>query len=125
MYTCLGCSITYALSFTITDMLNQGASSCRCCHGGEESITPLVSTPMQMWSLMAIGCVSGVFYGCLFGVIDVEDDDAFHDKFKEQELFCIPLGIALGGIAGYGNDRFRHLDEISFSTLPVDEGWDA
>jgi hypothetical protein len=25
----------------------------------------------------------------------LEDDDAFHDRFKEQELFCIPLGLPL------------------------------
>ena len=125
MYACLGSSITYALCFAVTDMLNQGVNECRCCHRGEEgAVTRLVSTPMQLWSLMGIGMISGGFYGYLFGVIDVEDDDAFHDKFKEQELFSIPLGLVLGGIAGWANDKYRHIEEISFSAIPNDHGFD-
>jgi len=54
MYGCLGCFITYALCFAVTDMLNQG-HGCKCCHEGEEATTPIVNTPNQMWSLMAIG----------------------------------------------------------------------
>ena len=61
-----------------------------CGATGEEALTPVVSTPMQMWSLMAVGCISGAFYGYLFGYIDVEDDDAFHDRFKEQATPRVP-----------------------------------
>lgn len=125
MYTVLGTAITYALCFSLTDMLNQGVLYCKCCHEGEEAVTPLVSTPMQTWSLMAVGCISGSFYGYLFGLIDVEDDDEFHDRFKEQEMFCVPLGLLLGGLAGWANDQYRHLEDIMFSTLPSRGGeWD-
>jgi len=125
MYTLLGATVTYALCFSIVDMLNQGVCWCKCCREGEEAVTPLVSTPAQMWSLMAVGCISGAFYGCLFGYIDVEDDDEFHARFKEQEMFCIPLGLFLGGLAGYANDQYRHLEDIMFSAIPTQGGeWD-
>jgi len=88
-------------------------------------VTPIVSTPMQVWALMAVGLVSGACYGYLFGVIDVEDDDEFHDRWKEQEMVCIPLGLLLGGIAGYTNDRYRHIEDVMFSSLPNTRGdWD-
>lgn len=125
MYTVLGASITYALCFSISDMLNQNVMWCGCCEPGEEAITPVVSTPMQLWSLMAVGIISGSFYGYLFGLIDVEDDDSFHDRFKEQEMFCVPLGLALGALAGYANDQYRHIEDIVFSALPKQGGdWD-
>jgi len=115
MYTLLGASITYALCFSIMDLVNQGAPWCQCCHGGEEATTPVVSTPMQVFSLVAACCVSGCIYGYLFGTIDVEDDDAMHSRFKEQEYFCVPLGFVIGGLAGYSNDHHRRIQDVHFT----------
>lgn len=124
MYTILGASVTYAICFSLADLLNQGVPWCKCCHGGEEAVTPIVSTPMQVWSLMAVGLISGACYGYLFGMIDVEDDDEFNDRFREQEMVCVPLGIILGGVAGFTNDRFRHIEDVMFSAVPTRCDWD-
>ena len=39
-------------------------------------------------------------------------------------MLSIPLGFVLGALAGYANDKYRHIEEISFSSIRTDEGFD-
>jgi len=44
----------------------------------------------------------GVFYGFIFGMMDMEDVNLrlFKNRFIKEEYYCLPIGIVCGAIIG-------------------------
>jgi len=59
----------------------------------------------------------GAIFGVLFGAIDVEDDDLRHTKFKENLIWSIPIGGAIGGFLGFMNQWIRSSSQTWYESI--------
>ena len=97
MYMMLGISLCFAVSFSLVDLLNLYADRCSSY---ASSGVPLVSSPAQIFLVLAGAVSMGAAFGLMFGAMDVEDDDATHRKLRTEERASLPVGFAVGGLVG-------------------------
>ena len=112
LYVMLAISLSFAVSFSLVDLLNLYYD--RCCPCAPPRSTPLVSTPAQViWNLPHYGVVRyirvtqppaqislvlacavgmGAAFGLLFGLMDVEDDTRAHVKLRHEARPHRPCG---------------------------------
>ena len=93
MYMMLGVSLCFAVSFSLVDLLNLYSDQCSSY---ASSGTPLVSSPPQIFLVLAGAVSMGAAFGLMFGAMDVEDDDASHRKLRTEERASLPIGFVLG-----------------------------
>lgn len=93
MYMMLGVSLCFAVSFSLVDLLNLYSDRCSPY---ASSGTPLVSSPPQIFLVLAGAVSMGAAFGLMFGAMDVEDDDASHRKLRTEERASLPIGFVLG-----------------------------
>jgi len=105
MYAIIGVSLSFALTFSLTEFINLGLCD-KCCNTDFEN-NPLIGSKKQIFIIFAGSIIMGAIFGVLFGVIDVENDDPQHTKFKENLIWSIPLGGILGGVLGFINQFIR------------------
>jgi len=105
MYAVVGISLSFALTFSLTEFLNLGLCD-KCCNTDFES-NPLIGTPKQIYILFVGAIVMGALFGIMFGTIDVENDTPSHAKFKANLLYSIPVGAGIGGLLGFINEWIR------------------
>ncbi|GIX65755.1 uncharacterized protein BcabD6B2_51900 [Babesia caballi] len=97
VYTLLGLSISFALTFTIVDLVNYFMSMF------ETSIArPLVESKPQVLVILCVACVMGGVFGFVFGLIRVEDEAEYHVKLAlmKEESYTWPVGAILGSAVG-------------------------
>jgi len=114
MYMMLGVSLCFAVSFSLVDLLNLYSDRCSPY---ASSGTPLVSSPPQIFLVLAGAVSMGAAFGLMFGAMDVEDDDASHRKLRTEERASLPIGFVLGGLVGGLNSLVggdRHYGEGGF-----------
>ena len=100
MYMFLGISLCFALSFSLVDLLNLYWDRCSpIAYRGQ----PLVSSPPQIFLVLAGAILMGASFGLMFGAMDVEDDDASHRRLRTEERASLPIGFGLGGLVGFLN----------------------
>jgi uncharacterized membrane protein len=105
MYAVLGVSLSFALTFSLTEFINLGLCD-KCCNTDFET-HPLIGSKKQIFLIFSGSIFMGCIFGVLFGTIDVENDDSRHTKFKENLLWSIPLGAVIGGLLGFFNQYLR------------------
>jgi len=105
MYGIIGISLSFALTFSLTEFINLGLCD-KCCRTDFEA-NPLIGSKTQIYVIFAGSIVMGAVFGILFGSIDVENDDARHSRFKENLIWSIPLGGIVGGLLGFINQWIR------------------
>jgi len=51
----------------------------------------------------------GICYGTIFGYMDVEDSADYRLRINllKEEMYCYPIGILIGGLAGAINEILR------------------
>lgn len=99
LYVMLAISLSFAVSFSLIDLLNLYTE----CGRSAARSSPLVSSPSQI-TLVLLGAVCmGSIFGYLFGIMDVEDDDAAHAKLRNEERASLPIGFGIGGFVGFLN----------------------
>jgi hypothetical protein len=96
MYMLLGISLCFAVAFSLVDLLNLYADRCSPFARGQ----PLVSSPPQIFLVLAGAIMMGASFGLMFGAMDVEDDDASHRKLRTEERASLPIGFVLGATVG-------------------------
>lgn len=109
IYCILGISIAFALTFSLIDLINYLISFI------QGSITrPLIESKAQVYLILLFTITMGGIFGFIFGLLDVEDEPSHHIRLAlmKAENYCFPIGIVLGGIAGFGNEVFRQQSEV-------------
>ena len=97
MYMLLGISLCFAVAFSLVDLLNLYADRCSPFASRGQ---PLVSSPPQIFLVLAGAILMGASFGLMFGAMDVEDDDASHRKLRTEERASLPIGFVLGATVG-------------------------
>merc|ERR1712093_546253 len=103
LYTILGVSVSFALTFSLVDLCNYVA-------GFQVSVAkPLVESNEQVYLILIVSLIMGGIFGLVFGVMDVEDEVSFQIRLalKREEGYCYPVGAVLGGCAGFANEWLR------------------
>eukprot|EP00802_Teleaulax_amphioxeia_P014835 Tamp_14914.p1 GENE.Tamp_14914~~Tamp_14914.p1 ORF type:complete len:240 (+),score=30.00 Tamp_14914:143-862(+) len=112
MYTLLGTSLCFALSFSVVDLLNSNVFFC--CKGfvGDVSALTLASqgaATRQVYVVLLASVLMGGVFGCSFGLLDVEDDSPSHRRFDQDQAINTILGalagVAVGGASQYLRDK--------------------
>lgn len=94
IYILVSCSLTYIVTFGLVDFLNFLFSNFQSVNS-----LNLVESYDQIIGLMVSCFASGMFYGLIFGLMDIEDDRYWKMKkdFFCEERLCVPIGV-LGGL---------------------------
>lgn len=110
LYMLLGLSVSFALTFSIVDMLNYALGFCR-----SGPSRPIVESGQQVYLVLAVSLTMGVAFGLTFGLLDVEDEQLYHIRvaLMREEHYCYPMGVALGAFAGVGSEHLRQKDDYA------------
>eukprot|EP01125_Pyxidicula_operculata_P001880 TRINITY_DN1176_c0_g1_i5.p1 TRINITY_DN1176_c0_g1~~TRINITY_DN1176_c0_g1_i5.p1 ORF type:complete len:211 (-),score=6.98 TRINITY_DN1176_c0_g1_i5:167-799(-) len=95
LYMILGVSFAFSLTFSFSEILSLALCD-RCCNT-DFANNPVFGTPRQIFGLFATSLSMGAAFGILFGLTDVENDDANHSHLKVNTIYSIPVGILCGG----------------------------
>lgn len=98
LYMLLAVSLCFALTFSLVDLVNMAADAC--APGRQYP----VSSPVQVALILAGSVTMGACFGLMFGVMDVEHDDARHRKLFKEERNSLPIGVIVGSIVGWLNE---------------------
>ena len=112
MYALLGGALSFALSFSIIDLLNAFVGYCS---GAGSRQAPLVANPTQICVVLLAALCCGLYFGVLFGELDIEDDDKKHTRYHLGLAYALPVGVVLGAIVGVINvlvTKTRHYDPL-------------
>merc|ERR1719203_1712050 len=96
LYTILGSAVSFAMTFAIVDVLNYAVGLL------QTSVSkPLVESAQQVLLVLAVSLAMGLAFGFTFGVLDVEDEDAYHIRMAllRDERYSEPVGCLLGAVA--------------------------
>lgn len=127
MYTLLGTSLCFALSFSVVDLLNSNVLFC--CNGfvGDMSALTLASqgaATRQVYVVLFSSVVMGAVFGCSFGLLDVEDDNGSHRRFDQDQAFNTIIGaiagVGVGGASQYLRDKAL-VDAAPYVTIAYDD----
>ena len=95
MYALLGVALSFALTFSVVDLLNVNANWM--LHRS------VVSSSTQICLVLVASICLGAYFGLLFGSFDVEDDRAFSDAYRRDRMYSLPVGAAVGALVGLLN----------------------
>lgn len=105
IYILVAQSLTYIITFGVIDFLNFVLSNFQSLNS-----LNFVETQDQIIALMVNCFASGMFYGLIFGLMDIEDDRYWKMKkdFLCEERLCLPIGVLGGFAAGFCNEILRN-----------------
>lgn len=111
IYSILGISLSFALSFGIAELLNYASSSGLSVSSAQRSQAALVQTPQQIFLLAASSVAMGFFYGLIFGFAEIGRGvftmHTLRSQFIHEERLCLPVGAAIGALTGFLNEWWR------------------
>ena len=104
LYTVLGIAVTFALVFSVVDLINYVMGFLRA-----SAARPVVESSHQVYFIMTVALVMGAAFGFIFGAMDIEDEIQYQIRLAllKEERTCLPIGAILGGLAGFGNEYIR------------------
>ena len=104
LYTILGISVTFALVFSVVDLINYLMGFLRA-----SAARPVVESSHQVYFVMTVALVMGAIFGFIFGIMDIEDEIQYQVRLAllKEERTCLPIGALLGAFAGFGNEYIR------------------
>ena len=118
LYAILGISVSFALNFSIVDFINYFSSFCQSVYS-----EAIIETPKQVAAILGGSCFMGVVFGLIFGVMDIEDVNEYDIRYAlmNEEHYCYPIGMVIGGICGAYNEYIRKQNEYSRPGDPFDQ----
>jgi hypothetical protein len=110
LYTILGVSVSFALTFSLVDLCNYVAGFMQV-----SVAKPLVESNEQVYLILVVSLIMGGIFGLIFGAMDVEDEVSFQIRLalRREEGYCYPIGVVLGAVAGACNEYLRHKGTLS------------
>ncbi|KAH0477225.1 MAG: uncharacterized protein KVP18_000857 [Porospora cf. gigantea A] len=106
-YITLGTGVSFSMCFALVDMVNAIIG-----FGQASYAKPLIDNKAQVQVVIFTSLLMGGLFGLIFGLFDVEDEFSYQVRLammKETKL-CYPIGIILGGGAGFTNEYLRQTD---------------
>jgi len=115
LYTILGVSVAFALTFSVVDLINYVLGFLQV-----SIAKPLVESTSQVYAVLMVALVMGGIFGFIFGVMDVEDEVSYQIRLAllREEHYCYPIGAVLGGVAGFANEYLAEKENRYHSTNP-------
>lgn len=108
MYTLLGVSLAFAVTYTLVELMNMGVCNIGCCK--KPNAQPPIGSPAQVFIVLVSALVMGAVVGWLFGSLDVEDDQKHREALARLYVKTLPLGIIIGLVVGILNEVLRNRD---------------
>ena len=122
LYTILGVSVTFALMFSLVDILNY---FCVC----SSTSKPLVETELQVYLLAMCACLLGASFGLIFGLLDIEDEKLYNLRVAllRDQSYCYPIGSIIGALGAVANQFLRDSTptEYQFDALKTSDDLDG
>jgi len=105
IYALVAQSLTYMITFGIVDFVNLILS----CFQNKNALN-IVETKDQIITLLLCCFSAGMFYGLIFGLMDLEDDNysSIKNDFFYETRLCVPIGMLSGFVAGFLNEVLRN-----------------
>eukprot|EP01068_Selenidium_serpulae_P005551 Selendium_serpulae@DN4077_c1_g1_i1.p1 len=110
VYMLLGSSVSFALVFSLVDVVNYVLGFFQ-----HQSARSLVESKQQVNMVVLVALVLGAIFGFIFGALDVAEENRYHVKLAlmREEHLCLPLGLLVGGMAGFANEYIRESESYS------------
>jgi len=107
LYTVLGSSVCFAMTFAIVDVVNYMVGLCQ-----SSVAKPVVESINQVLLLLLTSLAMGTAFGFTFGVLDVASEDELHMQVARlrDEQYGRRVGLVLGGLLGVGIEHCRQRD---------------
>mmetsp|Transcript_38735 Transcript_38735/g.95313 ORF Transcript_38735/g.95313 Transcript_38735/m.95313 type:complete len:232 (+) Transcript_38735:182-877(+) len=116
MYSMLGTSLCFALTFSVVDILNNTSS---CAAQAPHNNVPMVQSSKQVYVVLISSLFMGFLFGLSFGLIDVEDDTRLHTRLDYDQAVNTAIGAVVGALMGGANQYLR--DKQLLSNAPYVE----
>eukprot|EP00744_Colponema_vietnamica_P007451 GILI01010725.1.p1 GENE.GILI01010725.1~~GILI01010725.1.p1 ORF type:complete len:252 (+),score=74.27 GILI01010725.1:155-910(+) len=120
LYSLLGISISFALTFSIVDLLNYFLGFCQPSHS-----KALVDSASQVYLILITAIIMGAIFGFIFGLMDIEDVSLYQLRLAlmKEEHYCYPIGAVVGGLSGFVNEWLRKREGHKYDKLqnPFDD----
>jgi hypothetical protein len=115
LFMLLGISLSFALTFCFTELVNANlcAKCCSCFQSDSASSSStaesdgIIKTRVQLMVIFGAALLMGALYGILFGSLDVEMASPAHNRFETLLLASMPVGLVIGGVVGAVNQWLR------------------
>mmetsp|Transcript_27583 Transcript_27583/g.55885 ORF Transcript_27583/g.55885 Transcript_27583/m.55885 type:complete len:233 (-) Transcript_27583:79-777(-) len=123
MYTLLGTSLSFALTFSLLDLINN-AALCSGAGTAEALLGVPAQSSRQVYVVLFSSVFMGGLFGSSFGMIDVEDDSRMHTRFDEDQAINTMIGAVTGLFVGGANQYLRDkalVDAAPYVTLNLSE----
>lgn len=113
IYSILGISVSFTLSFTLVDVLNVVVGLFQ-----SSAAKPLVQSLSQIRLVVFMTILMGGAFGTIFGLMDVEDslESSIQFALMREENYCYPIGAVLGALAGFGMEYLRE-SEVAWTRV--------
>jgi len=109
VYAAVGIALCFSFVFVAVDLATRSANICRTY-----KLKPLAEHPRYIRLLAGSACISGIYFGYVFGTLDVANLNKSHVQLaiQQQNYYCYPLGSLLGGLTAFAN-KFMSLPVLS------------
>ena len=115
VYTLLGISTSFTVTFSWVDIVSFLHDLAKRRENNSNLKYGLIESPIQVWLVLLISVVTGVAYGLIFGLVQIEEMTVQHHSrdrlmlsLGRTELFSLPFGAVVGGLGAIINDLIRH-----------------
>ncbi|KAF7459073.1 putative membrane protein [Cryptosporidium felis] len=108
IYTVLGLSISFAIAFSLVDILNYISGLI------VSNDTPLlVDSKAQIVFVVCSSLFIGIIFGFLFGLVEDSHEQIHYVNISlmKQKHYCYTIGIIVGALCGFGNEVIRLSDK--------------
>lgn len=120
IYTLLGVATNFTVTFSWVDIVSFIHDVSKRHEQGPSHRWGLVESPVQVWLIMVVSIVSGITYGLIFGLVQMEEmTEKHHSRYRLMrslgmtEVFSLPFGAVLGGATALVNEYLRHKNMIA------------
>ena len=76
--------------------------------GDTQSIAPIIGNTQQIYINLFACIFCGSYFGIMFSVLGLEDNETDHMLIHKERLYTFPMGIMCGAIVGAANSHVCH-----------------
>jgi len=107
MFGLLGVGLAFTTSFLVVDLINTITGFMQPLYA-----VPIVEDSKQVVLIIISSSVMGGCFGCIFGVMDVEDVMSYQIEvaLMRETHICYPVGMVIGSLVGFTTEYLRNQD---------------